>query len=72
VPGDPMNRLVVDPILCACHGPCAELLPEAVTLDEWGFPLLAAGPVPEELLRRARQTAATCPTRALRLAPSPA
>jgi ferredoxin len=28
--------------------------------------------VPEELLRRARQTAATCPTRALRLAPSPA
>jgi ferredoxin len=65
-----MSRLVVDPIRCTGHGLCAELLPEGLTLDEWGFPLLANGPVPPGLLRRARQTAATCPTRALRLAPA--
>ena len=65
-----MSRLVVDPKRCTGHGLCAELLPEGVTLDEWGFPLLASGPVPPDLLRRARQTAATCPARALRLLPT--
>ena len=31
-------RLKVDPIACDGHGLCAELLPELVTLDDWGFP----------------------------------
>ena len=62
-----MTRLAVDPIACTGHGLCAELLPEGIALDEWGFPLLAAGEIPSELLRRARSVAATCPTRALRL-----
>jgi len=64
-----MSRLVVDPIRCTGHGLCAELLPEALTLDEWGFPLLTDGAVSPDLLRRARRAAATCPTRALRLDP---
>ena len=62
-----MSRLELDPITCTGHGLCAELLPEGVSLDEWGFPLLAAGEVPRELRRQARRAAAACPVRALRL-----
>jgi ferredoxin len=62
-----MTRLELDPIRCTGHGLCAELLPEVVALDEWGFPLLASGVLPAGLERRARSVAAACPTRALRL-----
>jgi ferredoxin len=62
-----MTRLAVDPIACTGHGVCAELLPEGVRLDEWGYPLLATGDVPADLLRQARRTAAACPVRALLL-----
>ena len=64
-----MTRLAVDPIRCTGHGLCAELLPEALALDEWGYPLVTAE-VPDDLLRRARRTAASCPTRALGLTTS--
>jgi ferredoxin len=62
-----VSRVAVDPIRCTGHGLCAELLPEAVQLDEWGFPLVTAHALSAPLLRRARQTATACPTRALRL-----
>src|SRR3984957_7026183 len=39
-------RLRVNPAACSGHGVCAELLPELITLDEWGYPLLAEGGVP--------------------------
>jgi ferredoxin len=32
--------LRVDPIACRAHGLCAEELPEAITLDEWGYPIM--------------------------------
>jgi hypothetical protein len=38
-----------DPILCEAHGVCAELLPELIRLDRWGYPVLVAGPVPRDL-----------------------
>lgn len=60
-------RLRVDPIGCRAHGLCAEVLPELVTLDEWGYPLLAGLPVPPKLVAGARRAAAACPTLALRL-----
>ena len=60
-----MTRLRVDRILCTGHGVCAELLPEAITLDEWGYPLLAPEELPRELVRAARRAAAACPARAL-------
>ena len=63
-----MNKLEIDWTRCDGHGLCAELLPEGIELDEWGYPILAAGEIPEYLLRRARQVAAACPTRAIRLA----
>ena len=38
------KRLRVNPILCQAHGVCAELLPELIRLDPWGYPILAPGP----------------------------
>ncbi len=61
------ERLRVDPISCQGHGVCAELLPEAITLDEWGYPLLRAGELPAGLHRPARRAVAACPARALHL-----
>ena len=62
-----MTRLAVDPIACTGHGLCAELFPEGISLDEWGYPLLATGELPPDLVRTAKKVAAACPTRALRL-----
>jgi len=60
-------RLVVAPIACDAHGICAELLPELIHLDEWGYPIVEARPVPAALLAHARRAVAACPTLALRL-----
>lgn len=59
----------VNPIACSGHGICAELLPEMITLDEWGYPLIAGdGIVPARLARIARRAVADCPALALSLA----
>jgi ferredoxin len=57
----------VNPIACQAHGLCAELLPERITLDEWGYPIVDPTPVGGELERHARRAAAACPTLALSL-----
>jgi len=63
------ERLRVNPILCSAHGLCAELLPEQITLDEWGYPVLSEEPVPERLNKLARHAVADCPVLALQLVP---
>lgn len=63
--------LRVDPIACQAHGLCAQMLPEAIGLDEWGYPLLTAHPISDDLLPDAQAAVATCPTLALRLVPEP-
>ena len=60
-------RIRVDPIACEAHGLCAELLPEMIRLDEWGYPIVDAQPVPASLEEHARRAAAACPTLALLL-----
>ena len=65
------TTLRVNPIACSGHGLCAELLPELISLDEWGYPLIADGPVPVRLAREARRAVTDCPALALRLAPQP-
>jgi ferredoxin len=60
-------RLQVDPVACDGRGLCADLLPELVTLDEWGYPMVSAQPVPPYLDKHARRAVAACPTLALRL-----
>ena len=64
-------RLRVDPIACTGHGACADLLPEAVVLDEWGYPLLDPRDLPADLHRPARRAVAACPARALVLDRAP-
>ncbi|MER5180171.1 ferredoxin [Streptomyces sp. NPDC002896] len=61
------RHLEVDWTACQGHGLCAELLPEHIRLDEWGYPLVDSAPVPRATLKRARRAAADCPVLALRL-----
>jgi len=60
-------KLMVNPVACSGHGVCAELLPELISLDEWGYPLLADELVPERLVRQAKRTVTDCPALALLL-----
>ena len=66
-----MSALTVDPIRCRAHGLCADLLPERVRLDEWGYPVVDGAEVPAALRAAAKAAAAACPTLALKLGPSP-
>ena len=62
-------RIHVDPVACDAYGYCAELLPERITLDEWGYPFVDGTPVTGELVDLARRAAAECPRRAIRFEP---
>ena len=64
-------QLEVDWPSCDGRGLCAELLPELIARDDWGFPLLATREVPPELVAHARRAVAACPTLALRLVRTP-
>jgi ferredoxin len=59
-------KLQIDPIACSGHGLCADLLPELIELDEWGYPIIA-GSVPPGLAAHARRAVNACPALALRL-----
>ncbi len=61
-------QLRIDRIACDSYGMCAELLPEVIALDDWGFPIIRQGPIPERLLDHARRAVDVCPVVALRLA----
>jgi ferredoxin len=61
----PNRRLVVNWTTCVGHGMCAELLPELIRLDDWGYPIVAPGPIPPELEALVRQAVDACPTLAL-------
>jgi ferredoxin len=62
------KRLVVDPIKCTAHGMCAELFPEWITLDDWGYPIVRPELVPPHLREQAVRA---CPAMALSLARAP-
>jgi ferredoxin len=62
-------RLRVDPIACDGRRLCAEILPEVIGLDDWGFPILRGGNVPDDLVGEAREAVRVCPKLALRLEP---
>ena len=63
------ETLRVNPINCTGHGVCAELLPELIRLDPWGYPILARVELDGDLLGHARRAVAACPVLALRLLP---
>jgi len=58
-------RLAVDWINCKAHGMCYELLPEHISSDDWGYPMIEDGPIPKDLEPMARRAADACPTLAL-------
>ena len=67
-----MSRLHVDWTRCDGHGLCADLLPEVLTRDEWGYPLARdAGnrslDVPRDVEEHARRAVDLCPLLALSL-----
>jgi len=66
-----MNRLHIDWTACDGRGLCAELVPELLAEDDWGYPVArdgAAEPaVPDHLERSVRLAVDRCPALALRL-----
>ncbi|NUR59827.1 MAG: ferredoxin [Catenulispora sp.] len=57
----------IDRIACDGYGLCAELLPELIELDEWGYPIVGSAPLTGKALAHARRAVAACPALALRL-----
>ncbi|MGW2702728.1 ferredoxin [Streptomyces sp. NPDC001340] len=66
------QTLRIDRIACTGRGLCAELLPELIDLDEWGYPILKDRAVPNALRPHARRAVAACPLLALHTDDGPA
>jgi ferredoxin len=60
-------ELTVNMTACNARGLCAEVLPEVITLDDWGFPIITAS-VPGRLRDQAAEAVRLCPRLALHLA----
>ncbi|MGA2303005.1 MAG: ferredoxin [Acidimicrobiales bacterium] len=60
-------RISIDPVACEAYGYCAELLPEAIVLDEWGYPMVDGAPLPADLVALATRAVRDCPRRAITL-----
>jgi ferredoxin len=60
-------RLRVNMIKCTGHGLCAELMPEFIGLDPWGYPIVPRADVPEDLAGLAPRAVSDCPALALLL-----
>ncbi len=58
-------RLRVNPVACDAFGYCAELVPEIIVRDEWGYPVLGDGAIPPRLFELAQRAVRDCPRRAL-------
>jgi ferredoxin len=67
-----LTKLRLNPIRCDGFGMCAELLPERIALDDWGYPIIDGRAMSPELLDLARRAVAACPTAALELVPDDA
>jgi ferredoxin len=65
------SRLHIDWTACDGRGLCAELLPELLGEDDWGYPVARDGSaepvVPAALSASARRAVDRCPALALRL-----
>ena len=57
--------LRINPIACEAHGMCAELLPELIRLDDWGYPIIDESEVPPDLIGLAWRAVDACPTLAV-------
>jgi ferredoxin len=62
-----MTGLLIDWTRCDAHGLCAQLLPQAIRRDEWGYPIIAARIVAGLDPLEVRRAVALCPALALRI-----
>ena len=62
-----MTVLNIDRIACDGRGICAELLPELLELDDWGYPIVRQALVPPNLIDLAERAVSACPVLAFRL-----
>ena len=62
-----MSVLNIDRIRCDGRGMCAELLPELIELDDWGYPIVRSAAIPAALLAHARRAVTACPVLAFRM-----
>jgi ferredoxin len=61
-----VSRLRVDPTLCEGYGYCAEIVPELITVDDWGYPIVSRREIEtDDVMKLARRAVATCPRLAL-------
>jgi ferredoxin len=68
VSGQPRRRLRVNPVQCNGFGYCAEIVPELIGLDDWGFPIVNSRAIDDKaILQLAERAIATCPRLALLL-----
>ena len=67
-----IKRLRLDPIRCTGEGLCAALYPEGIHLDDWGYPIVAWGPIASRDLAHAKRAVAACPVLALTIVREPA
>ena len=71
-PAAPGPRLRIDPTRCDGAGYCAEMVPELVGMDDWGYPIVEGRPIDEpRLLALAQRAVAQCPRVALALTAEP-
>lgn len=71
--------LHIDWTRCDGRGVCAELLPEVIARDNWGYPIAAVGTptspsnleIPVDLTEAAQDAVALCPRLALTLLSGP-
>lgn len=61
------HELHIDLLRCDAYGYCAELLPDIIERDEWGYPIVTRE-IGGSRLAAARRAAEMCPVLALRLA----
>ncbi len=59
-------KLRIDMTACEGRGLCGEVLPELISLDDWGFPIITSQ-VPAGLEVDARKAVRLCPRLALML-----
>jgi ferredoxin len=59
--------LRINPLRCDAQGLCAELFPEWIAYDDWGYPIIRREAVPPHLREHACRAVASCPRVALEL-----
>jgi ferredoxin len=60
-------ELWIDRTKCDGSRLCAELFPEMIRLDDWGYPIITPGAIPPALVPHAQRTVNSCPVLALAL-----